>query len=206
MAFGFARERGTGRGYVNTANPEFAIGARLSRRQYDRYVAGLGKRQGLPALSEAAQALVRAERELEALRAALGAQAVPDIASVREAEHAAGRARAVFNRRARTTAGQNRFNVAIRAFRDSEAAHGRALTYAQARADPRFREAVDLLKGKRNPFGDPNIAARNKEGRAWALEMLGGARGFREQYEAMYGARPRGRATRGMRIRKRNKG
>lgn len=47
MAFGYTRERGTGRGYVNAA------GARLSRRQYDKMVSAQGAHRTLPAQAPA---------------------------------------------------------------------------------------------------------------------------------------------------------
>lgn len=47
MAFGYTRERGTGRGYVNAA------GERLSRRQYDKLAEAQGARRHLPAQAPA---------------------------------------------------------------------------------------------------------------------------------------------------------
>lgn len=186
MAFGFSRERGTGRGYVNETNPAFAPGQRLSRRQYDKMIETLGARTHLPA----AEAIRAAELRMETIRrdlmergAALDARERDILA--REAALAAREAEPMIRagyRRQRQGAGQRRYNAALEAYVKRTGKSRR-----EAAKDAVFREAVKNLKAKPNPRDNPNVAARNVARRRAAYAVLGGSDGFREEYERMFG-------------------
>lgn len=215
MAFGFDRERGaTARGYVNVSNPDLPIGTRLSRRQYDKYVETIGKREHLPGLHAAAIAIRDAERHLDATRRALAARGAEldarerDILR-REAELAKAErdARAsVFNRVRSTSAGQRRFNTAIDQFVEKRRSEGQRITRRSASKDPEFKRLLAELKGRPNPKGDPVIGAANKARRQAAVDVLGGWREFEEQYRRRYPLRVRRSGNAGQSIRRRNRG
>jgi hypothetical protein len=190
VAFGFDRERGSARGYVNVSNPAFAPGQRLSRRQYDAFVGALGARQTLPPAT-AAQDI---ERRLEGLRqrqaAAEGRSRRTQqrvAAEIRAAEAQAEVAREAQFRRERQGAGQRRYNLMLDLYVRRQREAGRVLTKNQARSEAAFKDAVRLAKGTPNPTHNPNIVARNMRDRRRGFAAVGGADRFREEYEAQYG-------------------
>lgn len=200
MAFGFDREKGSARGYINRDNPLFAPGQRLSRRQYDAYVAGLGQRRTLPTPPQAAQSTADIEGRLEGLRRRLeGARSAStrrrvsrEIAATEAAREAA---RATEHRLERQGAGQRRYNLMLDLYVRQQRELGRDVTKRQAAQDPAFKEAVRLAKGRRVPVDratgrrNPNAVARNAEDRRRGFAAVGGADRFREEYDAKYGRR-----------------
>lgn len=206
MAFGFTRLPGTAKRYQNVANPDFDLGQVLPYRQYANYINRQGLRQHLPGVHDAALQLLKTENELLRLRAELAEQRVAELEGLIELEATAKRQRSVFERVRSTGAGQRGYWAAVKAYQRHMAEQGVRLTTRQVQAAPRFREAEKLRRGKPNPTGNPNVAARNAEGRRRAFEMLGGGKAYREQYERQYGRRPARRATRGTRIRRANRG
>lgn len=210
MAFGFRREPGTGRGYVNEAS-----GARISRRQYDKYVESIGRREHLPGVTEAARAMRDAEAAMDRLRRELAARGAALDARerellAREAAVAAGEARqrrSVFTRVERQGKGQRRYNTALEAFMSRRKEQGRPVSRREAAKAPEFRAALAEIKGKPNPRGDPTIAAANQARRNAAVEQLGGWREFEEMYRKRHGARVvRRSGSAGQRMRRANKG
>jgi hypothetical protein len=191
MAFGFRREAGTGRGYVNVDNPLFAPGQRLSRRQYDKYVEQIGARTHLPG----AAAIRDAERRLEALREALAERSEALDARERElaerelalAEREREGVQTGAYRRERQGAGQRRYNLALDLYVRAQREAGRTIDKRQARSEPAFKAALADIKGQRNPKNNPNIRDRNLFLRKRGFRALGGADQFKEEYEARYG-------------------
>jgi hypothetical protein len=213
MAFGFEREPGTARGYINRSNPDFAIGKRLSRKRYDRYIDSIGQRRS--ELKEGSDALREAERVLEGIRARLADLAAREAAlrereadlSEREAvlalrEQEAGLARRV----GRATAqgrGQRRYNAALSAYVETQRRRGHAINKKQAQASPEFKSIMKRIKGHANTRRNPHIADRNRFDRDMALRELGGDRFFRDQYESLYGGRSGGHGHRRLTVRRR---
>ena len=213
MAFGFNREKGSARGYVNVDNPAFAPGQRLSRRQYDAFVAALGERRSLPPAAQAQATVADIEGRLAGLRAAMDRARTTRTRQRRAAEVAAVEAQAeaareAVYRRERQGAGQRRYNLMLDLYVTEQRNRGRVLTKREAAREGAFREAVDLAKGrktridKRTGQRNPNDVARNIEDRRRGFALVGGADKFREEYERKYGrpARPR-RPGRGRRKR-----
>jgi hypothetical protein len=188
MAFGFSRQPGNARGYVNENNSEYAIGHRLSRRQYDKYVKSIGQRKHLPGV----EAIRETEKLLEKMRSDL-AQRSADLDTREEAlalrERELELEQQLF-RKGRHSAGQRRYNVMLDAYVANERRKGRTLNKRQAMQEPVFKQAMIDMKGKPNKRHDPNIAARNVAMRRKALETVGGNQVFREYYDSMYGASP----------------
>lgn len=205
MAFGFRREPGSGRGYVNVDNPLFGIGQRLSRRQYDKYVEQIGARSHLPG----AAAIRDAERRIETLRAALEASAEALDAREREitarelalAQMERERAETGVSRRERQGAGQRRYNLALDLYVRQQRAAGRHINKRDARSEPAFKSALADIKGQKNATNNPNIRDRNLFLRRRGFAALGGAQEFKEQYEARYG-KPVRPSSRGARMRR----
>ena len=188
MAFGFSRQPGAARGYVNEGNSDFAIGHRLSRRQYDKYVEKLGQRHHQPG----AEAIRETEKLLEKMRADLvqrSASLDTREAGLELREKELELERQLF-RKGRHSAGQRRYNVMLDAYVANERRKGRTLNKRQAMQEPVFKQAMIDMKGKPNKRHDPNVAARNVVMRRNALERVGGAQVFREYYDSMYGASP----------------
>lgn len=204
MAFGFTREPGTRRNYINAET-----GERLSRKQYDAFVTRLGKRQ--PGL--ATSAIRDTERQLEALRTALNRREAEVAAReelVGERERILALEKQLF-RAGRQSSGQRRYNAALEAYLRSQRSRGRRMNKLQARSEPAFKQALSDLKGRPNKKHDPRIADENRYRRQKAMAALGGDTFFRDQYESLYGGRagghgnrivrlsPRGRSDRGRR-------
>lgn len=188
MAFGFARQPGTARGYVNQSNPDFAIGQRLADRQYRKYVESIGQRKHLPG----AEAIRQTELLLEKMRADLAQRSAS--LDTREAELELRERELELEqqlfRKGRHSAGQRRYNVMLDAYVANERRKGRTLNKRQAMQERAFKQAMIDMKGKPNKRHDPNIAARNVAMRRKALETVGGNQVFREYYDSMYGASP----------------
>ena len=210
MAFGFRREAGTGRGYVNVDNPLFGIGQRLSRRQYDKFVERLGERTHLPGV----QAIAAAEQRLDRLRTELEARASEldererailereaALAQVEREQAEAGVAR-----RGRQGAGQRRYNLALDLYVRQQRQSGRTINTRQARSEPAFKAALADIKGQANPKGNPNIRDRNLFLRRRGFRALGGAETFKEEYEARYGRISPASRGYGARARRANRG
>jgi hypothetical protein len=202
MAFGFSRERGTGRGYVaDGSNPEFAAGTRLSRRQYDKYTERLGARRHLPG----ATAIRQTERELEQLRRDLAAEEIESVEFLDEQRRLLQQRRGIEATSPLLSArgaGQRRYNAALDAYVKQQAHRGRRIGKRAASQSPEFKQILADLKGKPNKRNNPRIADENRFRRRKALDALGGDRYFREQYESLYGGRPggHGMAPRGFRV------
>ncbi len=173
VAFGFERQRGTARGYVNIDNPDFSPGARLSRRAYDNYVEGIGKRN--PLLAEGVTALQDAEELLQAIEQEYGTD---------EPE-----AFGTFQRITRQRAGQRRYNAALQLYVEREQKAGRKVNKKAAAASSDFKRIMRDIKGKPNKSRNPNVAAENRRKRSQAFADLGGSVAFVEQYRAKYGNR-----------------
>ena len=190
MAFGFTRQPGPSRNYVNESNPDFAIGMKLSRRQYDAYIEKLGKRTHLPG----AEAIRETERLLEQVRANLVLR--ENELDRREAELALREAELQLEqqlfRRGRQNAGQRRYNAMLDAYVANERRKGRTVTKRDARSEPRFKQIMSDIKGTPNKRKNPNVAAANKIRRRAALEAVGGQAAFREYYDGLYGSLERG--------------
>lgn len=199
MAFGFTRERGTGRGYVaDGSNPEFAAGERLSRRQYDKYTERLGKRTHLPGTAE-----IRAtERMLEQLARDLEREEIDESEAFQERLELLQRRRAIERtspRRAAQGAGQRRYNAALDAYVKAQRSAGRPIGKRDASRSPEFKQIMADLKGRPNKSRNPAVADDNRYRRQKALAHLGGDRFFRDQYESLYGGRPGGHGAYRMR-------
>lgn len=203
MAFGFAREKGGARGYVNESNPEFAPGQRLSRRQYDKFTEKLGVRQH----GSGVDAIAETERQLEALRASLAQRASAldqREASLELRERELALEKELF-RKGRQSAGQRRYNAALDAYVSEKRRQGQTINKIQARRDPEFNAIMRDLKGRANPRGSPNIRDANKEKRLRALDALGGGANFREYYSKLYGSMVRGTTGSQVAVRARNR-
>lgn len=200
MAHGFAREPGSGRGYRNVSNPDFITGLRLSRRQYDAYVERIGARNKRASVGELREALIDtrnamrdararmrlAEREIEATASQAAYQQ-----ELEQAEAAFARSEKMLHARARTDAGGRWYVTYRKAWVEARRAEGERITLRQADADPRFREAWTLAKGRPNPRGDLAIARANKAGRERAYRQIEGAsEDFKQLYDKRYGQRP----------------
>jgi hypothetical protein len=189
MAFGFTRERGTGRGYVNVDNPLFAPGQRLSRRQYDKYVEQIGQRMHLPA---GPQAIVEAENRLARIRNALAERAAALDDREREllereaalAERERERTETGYARRAAQRRGQDRYNLRLELYVRREREAGRTLTKRQAALEPAFRAINEQWKWRKNASPDANQERRWK-----AMEALGGLRVYQETSAEVIGYR-----------------
>lgn len=195
MAFGFTRQRGTGRGYVNDSNPDFATGQRLSRRQYDKYVETLGKR------SHGADIIRETERQLETLRDQLSRRSADldrQADALRLAELELEYERASF-RMERTSAGQRRYNSALSSYVKTQRARGRRITKREAAQSPEFKSIMTDLRGQTNRSRNPNIADANRFRRRKALDRLGGDQAFRDEYELLHGGRIGGHGFRKVR-------
>ncbi len=189
MAFGFVRAPGTSRNYINTETGEI-----LSRRQYDKFVDRLGKRN--PGL--AIDAIRDTERQLEALRASLNrreAQVAAREEIVSERERILELEKQLF-RAGRQSSGQRRYNAALEAYVRSQRLRGRRINKLQARSDPAFKQALEDLKGWPNKRRSPAIADDNRVRRNRAMATLGGDVFFRDQYESLYGGRAGGHGVR----------
>lgn len=185
MAFGFTRAPGTSRNYVNAET-----GETLSRRQYDKFVDRLGKRN--PGL--ATEAIRDTERMLEQLRDSLNRREAAVAAReelVAERERILQLERQLF-RAGRQSAGQRRYNAALEAYVRAQRSRGRRINKLQARAEATFKQALADLKGKPNKKKSPRIADENRFLRQKAMATLGGDVFFRDQYESLYGGRPGG--------------
>jgi hypothetical protein len=187
MAFGFTRQAGTGRGYVNVSNPDYAIGDRLARRQYDKYIERLGKRTHLPG----AEAIRETERLLEQLRVRLDArESELDAreAAVELAERELALEQALF-RKGRQNAGQRRYNALLEAYVSEQRRRGnRSVNKLTAKSSPAFKQLVADVKGRANKRNNPIIRDANRFTRMKALDQLGGSNVFREYYEKLYGS------------------
>lgn len=188
MAFGFDRNSGKSRSYTfrgGDSNAPFEVGQTVSRRRYDAYVESLGKRTHMPGAS----AIRDTERQLEAMRADL-AKRVDDVAAremtVALREQELELEKQLF-RKSRTSAGQRRYNTVLEAFVREKRRGGRKISKIEARKSPEFLEIMKDIKGKPNKKNNPNIRDQNRALRKRALDKLGGATIFREQYENMYG-------------------
>lgn len=223
MAHGFKREPGTGRGYVNVDNPNFATGYRLSRRAYDVYADSLGARTKRPRISDLSERMVATQntlratqRELDRLAAELSstqsAQTRGQMLATRRQQREATRQQAeitkLLEREDKTAKGLRRYHAALQSYVEEQNARGRKISARQAAQDPAFRNAVKLLKGKPNPFGSERIRQANAESRKRAIQVLGGSAAFKEVYDRRYGQRVTRihRSGAGDRIRRRNKG
>jgi len=188
--FGFKREAGTGRGYVNESNPDYEIGTRLSRRQYDKFIEKQGARQKLPGADQ----IRETERQLEQLRDALARRET--ALDLRETELKLREQELQLEkdlfRKGRQSAGQRRYNTMLDAFVTNERRKGKTVNKRDARNDPVFKQAMEDIKGKPNKRKNPNIAAENVERRRRALAVVGGGDVFREYYERTYGQIARG--------------
>lgn len=222
MAFGFDRERGSGRGYVNTSNKDFGTGARLSRRQYDKYVERLGARRPREAkaelsrkIREASQDIRDAERQLRAIEHRLP-HLRDNLTSGREAQAQAALILAEQRRdiaasellgSERSAKGTRRYHAALDAYIDQQKREGVVVSRREAAKSPAFVEIEKLLKGKPNPRGLESISESNKALRDRAFDRLGGVEQFRDSYGKRYGYRVvRPRMSTGQRIRRTNKG
>lgn len=192
MAFGFEREKGSARGYVNRDNPLFTPGQRLSRRQYDAFVAGLGERRPLPAALAAQATVADIEGRLQGLRNSLETartgrtrQRLQQAIAAEEGRQAVAQEAA--RRRERQGAGQRRYNLMLDLYVRRQRELGRVINKREAARDPAFREAVQLAKGTPNPKHNPNIRDRNMVQRRQGFAAVGGADRFREEYELRFG-------------------
>ncbi len=184
MAFGFTRQSGTSRGYVNQTNPDFAYGQRLSRRQYDAYLERLGERTHLPGI----EILRETERKLEALRDNLAARSAAldeREAEIRRreiamAEQEAEKTRAGYHRKTRQRAGQNVFNAALDRYVRLQRERGNAVTKRAAKSSPEFKAISAALKPIKSK--NPNVRAREVQRRRRVLAPLGTAAEFWEEY------------------------
>lgn len=192
MAFGFVRQPGTRRRFLNTET-----GEEISYRQYNKVLDRLGARQ--PALKTSVEALRAAENELERIRQSLASRSAQLDARetlLAERERELALERQLF-RAERQGRGQRRYNAALEAYTRAQRLRGRPrLTKTQARAEPVFKQALADLKGRANPNRNPNIADANRFARQKALATLGGDAFFRDQYESLYGSRHGTRVTR----------
>lgn len=185
MAFGFKRQPGTSKGYINESNPDYAIGQRLSRRQYSKYVETIGQRQR----SHGADYILETERKLEELRAALAQRAADldtreEALRVRELELEFERAQF---RRARQNAGQRRRAALLDAYVGEQRRRGKRITKREASGSAEFQQLVKDVRGRPNKRGNPNIRDENRFRRLKALDAVGGGLVFREYYEMLYG-------------------
>lgn len=208
MAFGYRRAPGSSRGYINESDPDgpVPIGGRISRRQFDKRVGQIGKRQSLPGAEAIREALHNLERT-----AAILDQRAQDLVGEREQLSREQQRLALEQeeldlekqlfRRARQDAGQRRYNAVLDLYVKEQRRQGnRGLTKTQARKSEQFKAIMRDIKGKSNPTGNANIKDTNRFQRQKALDQLGGSNRFREQYEQMYGT-SRPRAQPGDRIR-----
>lgn len=192
MAFGFRRLPGSRRAYEAVDAEGYTPGAILSRRQYDAYVARLGRRHHLPGFDQ----IREAERRLEQIAADLARQERETLSefereALAQARESAAAERAALatakRRRTRQGAGQRLYNTLLKTFRSERQRIGRPLTYREAQQSAEFRQIVREMKGRPNPQGDPDIADDNRMRRLKALDRLGGSNVFREQYDTAYG-------------------
>lgn len=195
MAFGYTRQPGTRRRFLNTET-----GEEISYRQYNKVLDRLGERQ--PALKSSVEALRAAERELERIRQSLSAreaqlEARETLLAERERELALERQ---LFRAGRQNAGQRRYNAALEAYVRAQRSRGRRLNKTEARKEAAFKQAVRDLKGRANPRRNPNIADANRFARQKAMASLGGDVFFRDQYESLYGGRAGGHGMRVVRM------
>lgn len=192
MAFGFRRLPGPSRRFLNESNPDFAIGAEISYRQYDKYLAATARKAvkgGAKEISRVERELAETKRNLDRLQRDLEkreASVAAREALVAEREKELALEKELF-RKGRTDKGQRRFNVALEAYVRSERAKGRTISKREAKSSPAFKQIMSDLKGRPNKRRNPNIAAENDIRRRRALSQLGGADFFRDQYQSVYG-------------------
>ena len=184
MAFGFRREAGTGRGYINEES-----GERLSRRQYDKHVERLGKRQHLPG----AEAILATEHMLEGLRARIAEVSERETDVARRELELDLRARELefekqLFRKSRTSAGQRRLNATLEAYVQEQRRRGKKVNKIEARKSQDFKSILEKLKGRPNKGKSASVADENRFNRLKALDQLGGSNMFREYYEKLYGS------------------
>lgn len=213
MAFGFRRQQGAARGYVNVDNPLFAPGQRLSRRQYDKYVEQIGARSFLPG----EQALRDAERRLTALRDALAQRsealdarerelAERELAlAQRERERVETGVQSATRRKGSIRYGLDRYRGALDLYQRRARDAGRVINKRQAASEPAFKAIWSDIKGNKNPSANPNVAERNRARRMAGYNALGGLAEWQDQsaqmqfYRAPYGyrapAKPKRRST-----------
>lgn len=184
--FGFKREAGTRRNYINESNPDFAVGQRLSRKQYDKYIERRGARTHLPG----AEQLRETERLLEQMRAnlALRANELDQREASLQLREAELKLEQELFRKGRQNAGQRRFNAMLDAYVSNERRKGRTVSKLKARSEPAFKQVMEDIKGKPNKRRNPNVAAENAIRRRRALDAVGGGATFREFYTGLYGA------------------
>jgi hypothetical protein len=180
VAFGFRRETGTARGYINAET-----GDRISRRQYDKFVEKLGKRTHQPGV----EAIRDTERLLEKLRDDLtkrefDVSAREAAVSLREQELELEK---LLYRRGRTSAGQRRYNTVLEAYVNEKRRQGIKISKIDARKSKDFKSIMTDIKGRANKADNRNIKDENRINRMKALDKLGGSNVFRELYEKMYG-------------------
>lgn len=194
MAFGFKRLPGRSRRHINLSatDSRFALGEEISDRQYRAYLDSLGARGSVPGV----RAIRDTERQLEAQRAALAARAAQLAAQgaaldTREADLALRERELALEkqlfRRARTDAGQRRYNTVLDAYVRTKRAHGVKITKIEARKSVEFKAIMGDIRGKPNKRNNPNIADQNLSKRKRALDAIGGGASFREIYELLYG-------------------
>ena len=194
MAFGFVRQPGSAKRYLNPL-----IGVTISRRQY----AALTERERAAAIAtlrrsaddlesgvadtvadalSGARATQRAafDEAMEAQRAAALAQ--------REAEalRAAGfRPRLSGAGRERASRLQNQYNALLETFVRSERAKGRPISKRAARSDDRFKRAVKMIRTRRR-FGETNFQrAVRLEAVRQGFQAIGTEDQFRQVYEQL---------------------
>jgi hypothetical protein len=193
MAFGFRREQGVARGYVNVDNPLFAPGQRLSRRQYDKYVEQIGARSFLPG----EQALRDAERRLTALRDALAQRsealdtrerelAERELAlAQRERERVETGVQSAVRRKGSIRYGLDRYRGALDLYQRRARDAGRVINKRQAAAEPEFKAIWSDIKGQKNPSRNPNVTKRNQSRRMTGYNALGGLAEWQDQSAQM---------------------
>ncbi len=178
MAFGFKRERGAARGYVNVSNLDFAPGFRLSRRQYDKYAEAIGGRWHAPRdnagfLRETNSRL----RAIEAELATVQAQAAGEVptAPLRE-EQARLRISLKRQRQVERARGGTHMRRYLRdLWREKEAREGRRVSARDAERSAEFKQMWADWKGERNPRRDKNISTRNQARRDKVARDLAGS-------------------------------
>lgn len=204
MAHGFRREPGTGRGYINVDNPNFAPGVRLSRRAYDKMAESIGARSHRPRLSDLRVRMVDTQTTLRATQTEIARLAGELVQSPspeargrllaarrrqRQAQQQEAETARLLEREDRTAKGLRRYHAALQSYLEEQRARGRRLSAKEAANDPAFKEALRLLKGKPNPRGSERIRQENAEGRKRAVATLGGSAAFKEVYDRRYGQR-----------------
>lgn len=179
--FGFSRESGTSRGYVN------AHGVRLSRRQYDKLAAASGA--GRPSKGSG--------KALEAARA-FAEQKVRDLASrsrvpkrrLAQAIRQRERVRVAHAAHHQAQGGQRAYNVALDMYVRRERGSGSRITKQRAKSSPEFKEIMRGLKPEKprrreNPDARRRRQERNARRREDTFKLLGDRHGeeFRELYQ-----------------------